>query len=59
MLFIAELLGVPEGDRPELRALFTQMGAPGGMGKQPPNRPLWFLEDLFQAYVQGPAAPPS
>lgn len=52
MLFIAELLGVPEDDRPRLRALFTQMGAPGGIGKQVPDNPLWFLDDFFLEYIE-------
>jgi cytochrome P450 len=52
MLFIAELLGVPEEDRPRLRALFAQMGAPGGIGKQVPDNPLWFLDDFFLEYIE-------
>jgi cytochrome P450 len=52
LLFIAELLGVPEEDRPRLRALFAQMGAPGRIGKQVPDNPLWFLDDFFLEYIE-------
>jgi cytochrome P450 len=52
MLFIAELLGVPEDDRPRLEALFAQTGVPGGIGKQVPDKPLWFLDDFFLQYIE-------
>jgi cytochrome P450 len=52
MLFIAELLGVPEEDRPALKALFARMGAPGKVGTKMPDKPLWFLDDFFRAYIE-------
>jgi cytochrome P450 len=60
MLVIADLLGVPEADQAKLRALFVEMGAPGAVGKgdELPNKPLWFLDDFFLAYVEDRRAHP-
>src|SRR5262245_41687037 len=52
MLVIADLLGVPEEDHDALRACFKMAGAPGGVGKEIPSNPLWFLEDFFVPYIE-------
>ena len=58
MLVIADLLGVPEEDQPKLRALFAENGAPGAVGQKLPDKPLWFLDDFFLAYVDDRRANP-
>lgn len=53
MLVIADLLGVPEEDHPELRAAFIAHGTPGAVGQRFEGANfLDFLEQWFTRYIE-------
>jgi cytochrome P450 len=52
LLVIADLLGVPEEDRPVLRERILERGAPGPVGQRPEGNILEFLEGFFIPYVE-------
>lgn len=52
LLVIADLLGVPEEDRPVLRERIIARGAPGPVGQRPEGNILEFLEAFFIPYVE-------
>jgi cytochrome P450 len=52
LLVIADLLGVPDEDRPVLRKKILERGAPGPVGRTPEGNILEFLEEFFIPYVE-------
>jgi cytochrome P450 len=52
LLAIADLLGVPEEDRPGLREKILANGPPGAMGQPPPVNILGYLEEFFIPYIE-------
>jgi cytochrome P450 len=52
MLVIADLLGIPEADRPALRERILAKGSPGVVGQRLQGSHLQYLEEFFTAYVQ-------
>lgn len=52
LLVIADLLGVPDEDRPVLRERIIQRGAPGPLGQRPEGNILEFLEEFFIPYIE-------
>jgi cytochrome P450 len=51
MLVIADLLGVPEADHPELRERIVARGAAGAVGQRSEGNFLAYLEEYFTRYV--------
>jgi cytochrome P450 len=58
LLVIADLLGVPDEDRPVLRARILERGAPGPLGQTPEGNILEFLEEFFVPYIEQRRAEP-
>ncbi len=52
LLVIADLLGVPEEDRPLLRQRILANSPAGSIGQPPPANPLAYLEEFFIPYVE-------
>jgi cytochrome P450 len=52
LLAIADLLGVPEDDRPILRERIIANGPAGSLGQPPPVNLLAYLEEFFVPYIE-------
>jgi cytochrome P450 len=52
LLAIADLLGVPEEDRPILRERIIANGPAGSLGQPPPVNLLLYLEEFFVPYIE-------
>ncbi len=52
MLVIADLLGIPQSDRPTLRARILAKGSPGVVGQGLQGSHLQYLEEFFTPYVE-------
>jgi cytochrome P450 len=52
MLVIADLLGVPESDRPELRSRMVANGPAGQVGQRMEGNFLAHLEEFFTGYIE-------
>jgi cytochrome P450 len=52
LLAIADLLGVPEEDRPLLRERIIANGPAGSLGQPPPVNLLAYLEEFFIPYIE-------
>jgi cytochrome P450 len=52
MLVIADLLGIPQEDRPALREQILAKGSPGIVGQRLQGSHLEYLEGFFEAYIE-------